>query len=349
MAKTQTALYPGQHVFANSYTAGISIKDLDYGSDTENTAYLYNTGTYNEWLPDGGLNSGLSSGQYIAVPKNLAGLLGLPSQVASMQSVLIKVSSENSTSNATFGIRYTSTVVDVDSAIHRIKGVYTNPFENNTDKTSTIIDVTGSKTGDRLWLVSEPTCTRTFDNGWDGSKFIGSALSPQIYAIEPDDKYQVNAVADINDTEIGFQAGGDTEYTLTFTHTNIKTKYAGIYIVDLLDNKTIDVTESGSTYTFSATSSSQDKRFKIVARHYEENAPDAVSQIKLFSSNGNIFVQNLNNIKGDVIIYDIAGHYLKKLALVPNGIITLSGIIPGAYIAKVATATEEFSKRLIVR
>ena len=347
MAITPTALYPGQHVYANSYTAGISIYDLDYGTDVESTAYLYNTGTYNQWLPDAGTTSGLGAGQYIAVPKNLAGQFTLPAQIASMQSVLIKA--KNLSSNATFGIRYTSIVVDFDSAIHRIKGINNNLF-GNTDKVSTIIDVKGRKASDRLWLISQPGCTRTFNNGWDGSKFIGSALSPQIYAVEPDGKYQVNAVDDINDTEIGFLVGEDTEYNLTFTHTNIKSKYAGVYLVDLLDNKTIDVTESGTTYSFSATSSTlTDKRFKIVARHYEENAPDTESQIKVFSSNGNIFVQNLDNSKGDIMIYDIAGHYLEKLPLVPNGIITLSGIVPGAYIARVITAKEDFSKRLIVR
>ena len=144
--------------------------------------------------------------------------------------------------------------------------------------------------------------------------------------------------------------GQDTEYTMTFTNTNIKSKYAGLYIVDLLENKTIDVTESGSTYTFTATSPTQtDKRFKMVARHYEENAPDAEGQVKVFSSNGNIFVQNLDNTSGDIMIFDIAGHYLEKRPLVPNGIITISGIVPGAYVARVATAKEEFSKRLIVR
>ena len=348
MAITSSALYPGQHVFANSYTAGISIYDLDYGTDTESTAYLYNTGSYNQWLPDGGNTSGIGNGQYIAVPKNLAGqtLLGMPAQVASMQSVLIKAL--NPTSNATFGIRYTSTVVDFDSAIHRVRGVYNNTYES-TDKVSTIIDVKGTKTVDRLWLITQPGCSRTFDNGWDGSKFIGSAISPQIYAIEPDGKYQVNSVADINDTQIGFQAGEDTEYTMTFKHTNIKSNYAGVYLVDMLENKTIDVTESGSTYTFTASSTQDEKRFKMVARHYEENAPDTDTKVKVFSSNGNIFVQNLENSTGDIMLFDIAGHYLEKITLVPNGIVTLSGIIPGAYIAKVSTLKENFSKRLIVR
>ena len=49
------------------------------------------------------------------------------------------------------------------------------------------------------------------------------------------------------------------------------------------------------------------------------------------------------------MVFDIAGHYLEKVALIPNGIITLSGIVPGAYITRVVTAKEDFSKRLIVR
>ena len=345
MAITSTALYPGEHVFANSYTAGISIANLSFGTDTESTAYLYNTGSYNDWLPNAGLNSGFSAGQYIAVPKNLAGQLTLPNQIASMQAVLIKAI--NPTSAATFSIPYNSIVVDFDSAIHRVRKTYDKEFI--TDKICTIVDVKGTATSDRLWIITDPSCSHKFDNGWDGYKFIGSAISPQLYAIEEDGKYQVNAVNDFYETQLGFQPGEDTEYTFTFTQENINQKYAGLYLVDAIENKTIDITASGTTYTFNSTSVNDEKRFKIVARHMEIGTPDLNSNIKIFSANGIIFVQNYSDLNGDIMLYDIAGHYLKKTSLLPNGIVTISGVIPGAYISKVITSKEDITKRLIVR
>ena len=345
MAITPTALYPGQHVFANSYTAGISIANLTFGSDTEQTAYLYNTGTYNEWLPDGGNTSGTNSGQYIAVPKNLAGKLTLPSQVASMQAVLVKAT--NSTSNATFGIPYNSIVVDFDSAIHRIKGAYAK--ELVTDMISTIVNVSSSNSADRMWLITNPSCSHKFDNGWDGTKFIGSALSPQLYSVENDAIYQVNATDDIGDMKLGFQAGEDTEYTFTFTQSNILSKYAGIYLVDLLENKTIDVTETGTTYTFNAVSSDPvEGRFRIVARHYEKNAPDSDTKIKVFSGAGAVLVQNQSSLNGEIKIFDMAGHYVRNVKLVPNTIETIPGLAAGVYVVKASISGEEVTKRLIV-
>jgi hypothetical protein len=147
----------------------------------------------------------------------------------------------------------------------------------------------------------------------------------------------VNAIDDIYETKLGFQTGEDNEYTFTFTQENVNQKYAGIYLVDMVENKTIDITETGSTYSFTATSGLDENRFKIVARHFELTAPDSDSKVKIFSANGNIFVQNYS------------GHYLKKLSLVPNGIVTVYGVIPGAYISKVITSKEEITKRLIVR
>ena len=349
LAVTASALYPGQHVFANSYTAGISVANLSFGTDTEYTAYLYNTGTYNEWLPDSGrINPGFSSGQYIAVPRNLVGQLTIPRQIASMQAVLIRpLTTTVSTPNFTFGIPYNSLVVDFDTAIHRVKRNFEKEFI--TDKICTIIDVKGSRSQDRLWLVTEPTCSHKFDNGWDGYKFIGPAISPQLYAIEPDGKYQINVVDDLYETQLGFQTGEDTEYTFTFTQENINQKYAGIYLVDRVENKTIDITQTGTTYTFTSATGTDEKRFKIVTRLDEPNAPDANSKVKIFSANGNIFVQNYSELSGNFILYDIAGHYLKNVPLVPNGIVTVYGVIPGAYISKVKTGNEEITKRLIVR
>lgn len=344
LAVTSSALFPGQHVFANPYTAAIDIKQLTFGSQTEATVYMYHTGTYNAWTTGGQTTPGTNPGYYVAVPKNNAGNFGIPRQVPSMQAMLVKAMTASS--SATFGITYNSVVMNNTDA-QRVRSQ--NPEFNN--KVGTLIELKGEKSEDKVWLLSDESFTHNFDNGWDGFKIAGSALSAQLFAMEKDGNYQVNSINDINDTDLGFQAGTDVEYTLNFTHENIRTKYAGIYLVDLLENKTIDISESGSQYKFMAESTPAPiKRFKIVTRPYEKNAADNNSQIKIFSAKGNVFVQNLSNASGDLMLFNMSGRMIKRIAFDGNGISTMTNeLTPGAYIVKAQTNNEEVTKRIIVQ
>jgi hypothetical protein len=311
MAITNTALYPGQHVYANPYTAAIDIRQLTFGLDAEATVYLYNTGTYYQWQLDSIANTAIGSGagQYNAIPINTAGNNGLLRQIPSMQALLVKAL--NATSNATFGISYNMVVMRNTDLQKRIKGKKEDSTTNNL--TGTLIEVDGPHYSDRMWLFSQTGCTHNFDNGWDGRKMFGSALAPQIFAVEPDGNYQVDAVDDINNTLIAFQPGEDTEYTLSFTHQNVAGKYARIYMLDLKDGKIIDITQSGSKYSFIAdTTTTYTNRFLIITNKIEPDTTANLSKINIFNANGKFFVQNLSDEKGEFSLFDMSGRYLFK-------------------------------------
>ena len=154
-----------------------------------------------------------------------------------------------------------------------------------------------------MWLFSDAACTRKYDSGWDGLKLFGSSRAPQLFSMEKDGYYQIDAVSDINNTNLGFQAGEDVNYTLTFTHNNLNTQYAAVFLVDVLENKIIDIGVSGAEYNFMAESTPQaTNRFQIVTRHYEKDTADNDSQIKIFSAERNVFVENLSNTSGELMI-----------------------------------------------
>ncbi|MFA5046539.1 MAG: T9SS type A sorting domain-containing protein, partial [Paludibacter sp.] len=349
LAYTGTALFPGQQIFANPYTAAIDIRQLTFGAGAQEIVYLYNTGTYGAWSAIAGVTSDgsvINAGQYIAVPKSQAGNSFLPRQIPSMGAMLIRPLTTSSV-NYNFSINYNS-VAMINTLAQRapsVEGISSN------DKVSIIIDVKGAHAADRMWIFTEPNCTRDFDNGWDGQKMLGSALSPQLYAIEADGNYQVNSVPDMNGTELGFQAGQDIEDTLTFTHQNLEKRYAGVYLIDLVENKTVDITVSGTQYAFMAESTPAPvKRFRIVTRPYEKDASDAESLVKIFSSENSIIVQNFGDLNGECRVYDIAGHYLMKVPFVANAVTAVSNSLkPGAYVATAISGGEKVSKRLIVR
>ena len=132
------------------------------------------------------------------------------------------------------------------------------------DLVGTRIDVQGALYSDQMWLFSSPSASRAYDWGWDGYKMFGSSLSPQLFAIEVNEDYQIDVVPDLNNTYLGFIAGEDSVYTMTFTHQNLNFGYQHLYLVDSIANKTVDVYADGTKYTFTAANKTTVKRFKIV-------------------------------------------------------------------------------------
>jgi len=344
LSSTTGTGFTGQHIYANPYTAAIDIKKLfqSFGSGISPQIYLYTTGSTADW---GGSAppSDTSPGQYQVTNPEFAGILGIPGQIPSMQAFLVQVT--DPLTNAYLTIPYSS-VVSKAIELQRIKG------DSNallSDKVSTLIDVKGSTYSDRMWLFTEPGCSRNFNIGFDGTKILGNALSPQLYAVENDGLYQIDCIDDMNNTVLGFQPGNDTDFTFTFTHMNINRKYSNVFLVDLVENKIVDITENGSTYKFLAEPVPVTvNRFKIVTNYIEKDAADAT--LKVFSAGNTVFVQNSGNHNGEMFIYDVMGRNLKKVTFAPYGVTaTELDVISGAYIVNAATSTEKVSKKIIIK
>ena len=342
LSYTPGADYPGQHLLSNPYTAAIDITQLSFGSDLDETVYLYNTGSLSDWTAQTG--SGVNPGQFMSAPINVAGTDGIPGQIPSMQGFVIMTKTATHTLT-TFGIPYNSVVVKNNDR-QRVKS------DQNTNKIFTRIDVSGSRFSDKMWIFTDPTCTHNFDNGWDGAKFLGTAVAPQIYAIENDGNYQVNSVDNINNTSIGFLAGEDRDYTLTFTHVNTGSQYPGLYLKDLQENTITDITASGTTYSFTTPLTSPlVNRFKIVTSPgmVTNNSELADKGLKIYNSKQTIMVQNPSDLTGKIIVMDISGRILNTVFMTANGITTIpTGLPSGTYLVKGITSTDETVKRIIL-
>lgn len=205
----------------------------------------------------------------------------------------------------------------------------------------TRIEVNGSRYSDQMWVFAVPTCTRGWDNGWDGFKMAGtSALLPQIYAIETCGNFQVDAVPTFNDTYIGFKAGEDSVYTLSFTNQLVETTCSELYLIDYVANKTVDIFKTGTSYTFNVHSTdSLLARFKISSIP-GPNVTTGIGntekkQFNIFTSNRSVIVDNSENQGGDLILYDISGKTVYKQSFQAAGSTTLStNLTTGIYIAK---------------
>ena len=339
-----TAIYPGQNVISNPYTAAIDISNFfdSFNVDTEKSIYLFNTGTYNEYLDNG---SSTPAGYYEVSTPGSVGTLGVPNQIPSMQGFVIKTSN-----NGLINMDYSDVIIQ-NTAPQKIPGVIKI---NPSDKIATRIDLSGSHIADRLWLFTDPSCSPEYDKGWDGYKMAGSVKMPQLFAREETGDFQIDAVADIDGTFLGFNAGDETNYKLTFTHLNAENRYKSIFLVDIMDNITTDITASGSEYAFKAIATTAPvKRFKIVTSpQIETNTNLTVdSKLKVYNSNGTLFVQNLSNQSGNLILYTMNGVAVSKIDFKANIISTISttNLQPGVYVAKAFSNQEMVTEKIIIR
>lgn len=235
----------------------------------------------------------------------------------------------------------------------------------------------GSQTSDQLWLFSVTSCSHYYDRGWDGYKIFGNHTLAKIFAMEPDGNFQIDATDNLNNSYIGFIAAKDSLYTLTFNHENLALEYQKLYLIDLIENKLIDIYANGTQYSFTAANDTVVKRFKIVtsipqtftspiasehatvsklpgaditAGGMGSNYINRTKEIEVYSTLKTIIIKNRGTEHGRLSLYNANSGVLVKNANFEGGITTIeTDQLTGAYIVYAATQNEELSKTIILR
>jgi len=252
----------------------------------------------------------------------------------------------NTTGN-TLSIPYSSVAVK-NTTLQRAKAAN----ENDSDEKQYLrIDLkTDTVIVDRMWIFNEESCTRSFDNGWDGPKMLTENGTPALCAIEKDGLYQVNSVNNMDETKLGFRKGTATEYTLTFYPKNLQQRYPAVYLLDEATNKAIKIENEETAYTFTATGAGNlQQRFRIVARYYDKGETEGETQIKVFSSKSHIVIDNLSTENGEALIYDISGRKIAQEKFSGESITVYGNYPTGAYVVKAFTNKGTVTERIIVR
>ncbi|NLD24806.1 MAG: DUF11 domain-containing protein, partial [Bacteroidales bacterium] len=94
ITRTDNVNYTGANLVGNSYTAAIPISDdaMLFPIGVQQTVYLFNTGTRDEWRKLNGTainQAGYRSGQYLAVPVNHGGTPHFPDRIPSMHAFMV--------------------------------------------------------------------------------------------------------------------------------------------------------------------------------------------------------------------------------------------------------------------
>ncbi|MCQ2330589.1 MAG: Ig-like domain-containing protein [Paludibacteraceae bacterium] len=299
-ANKEIILGEGNNVIGNSWTAPINVNqftDDDFKGDITKTIYMFNTGvdankTYNE---------GDAPGTYIAIPINMAGYVNELKVIPAMAGYFVVSNKETGTLTLNYD-RLTRTTPLSNEPMRA-------PNRANREVKPDImsIKVTGESFSDKLYLAEREDFAEEFDNGWDAEKWPNDAYAPELYASTTAGDQAVSALPELEGTLLGFRAGGENAYTISFQYDGDKT----YYLNDLMEQKSTLI-RNDQTYFFLVGGNDIVHRFQISTTPFEsyigtgsDNIGDGVQKAVKFIENDKLFI--LRNGR----LYDGTGKALK--------------------------------------
>ena len=341
----------GDNLWANSYMAPLDITKFtpdDFTGNVTRTFYLYNSGSYDQWKKDTSSVStaGEVPGRYYAIPVLAARALGPEAQtvVPPMQGVYMKAGEGGGEIILSYEKHvWNNTQTAQMNKPLRIAGRNESAEKQNPDFQRVRLQVTSENSGaDRMYIIQDSLTTSGYDNGYDAPKQMADNLM-NIYTNEPFGKMEISSTNNMDGMYIGFKAGDDSEYTMTFS----SLIGDSLYLYDMEADEYIEMTENGQ-YQFSATPmSTNDLRFQLlVAPDLPDNAPEQggdvatmienLSTTKLWISDKMVYVTNVQP-NSTLAIYGLGGICVAQYQI-PEGMknvqYPISNLPVGVYIIR---------------
>ena len=312
----------GDNLWANSYMAPLDItqfNDADFTGHIEKTFYLYNSGSWNKWNEnqDATSSSTFTPGRYYAIPVASARALDATydqNVIPPMQGVYMKATSGGGTIKLNYEkhVWKNTQVAQMNNPL-RIAGRNESAEEQKPDFQRVRLHVTSENSGaDRMYIIQDSLTTSGYDNGYDAPKQMADNLM-NIYTNEPFGKMEISSTNNMDGMYIGFKAGDDSEYTMTFT----SLIGDSLYLYDSEMDTYVEMIELGQ-YQFSAIpQSTNDMRFQLlVAPEFPSDLPEQgggvttstedITSTRLWVNDRTIYVANVqpNSV---LSIYTISG------------------------------------------
>ena len=310
----------GDNLWANSYMAPLDITKFtedDFTGNITRTFYLYNSGSWNNWNDQQSSSVTIDAadktpGRYYAIAALSAANLGTETQtvISPMQGVYM-VAGEG---GGSIKLNYEKHVWNNIQTDEMNRPLRVAPISSHQPDIMRIrLQVNSLNSGaDRMYIIQDSLTTSGYDNGYDAPKLMAEGLM-NIYTNEPFGKMEISSTNDMDSMYIGFQAGEDTIYTMTFT----SLLGDSLYLYDTEQDILLEMTEGGQYHFSAIPQSTNDFRFQLlVASESSEDNPEqggdittdveAITPAKLWISDRQVYITNAKP-NNSMAVYTISG------------------------------------------
>lgn len=270
----------GTNVVGNSWTAPIQItriddSDFDKPSNFEGTVYIYNAGRDAVQGTGASANADMSAGVWQAIPISTAKTSAWKGsrQIPAYQAFQLKVSAP-----VKFTVDYNK---HVRQSATQGGDTLNAPLHAPARSAMRIEDVEvlrlcvtdiNNEYHAHIYLCEGEDFTEGRDRGWEAQQVVGDGKAGKLYAIDDSRSYMMSiARQSLEGTPVGFIAGLNTEYIITFNETS------GIYYLNDLETQTSTLIQEGESYQFTTPKGNHPNRFIISSIPF--NAPQTTTGV----------------------------------------------------------------------
>lgn len=366
LTKTSSGMN-GNNLFANSYMAPIDAKNFtpedfsDYNTgrdDIVKTFYLFNSGSWNDWNKytdeeSKGSNGNDTPGQYCAIPALASQFLNNDYDITTlppMQGIyMIANNPAEIYLNYDKHVWKAGTNTDITTDMHEpMRSPQRMQAQEQMQRSSfrrIRLQLNSANSGaDRLYIIQSDETTPAYDNGYDAPNQTVTGLT-NIYTTETFGKMEVSCSNYIDSMYIGFQAGSDTQYTLSFS-----SLIGDMLYLEDLEQDTIVAMQQDIPYTFTATALSiNDYRFRLLlSPKGGNNSPtdtEDINNISIWMDNNVLHITG-TPANSTLQIYNVSGaHILTQVISDTPYTYNLSHLSAGVYLIRINNYTYKVIKK----
>ena len=311
----------GDNLWANSYMAPLDITKFtpeDFTGNVDYTFYLYNSGSWNDWSKDQSATNDANvytPGRYYAI--NLAQIDATKDQtvIPPMQGVYMKAKAGKGgsiTLNYEKHVWNNTQTAKMNTPL-RVAGKEDELHTQSLDFQRVRLQVNSENSGaDRMYIIQDSMATAGYDNGYDAPKLMADGLV-NIYTNEPFGKMEISSTDHMDGMYIGFEAGEDSEYAMTFT----SLLGDSLYLYDSQQDLIIEMVNDEQYHFIAEPYSVNDFRFQIMVApelSEEDNNNqggvttnvDNISTPSVWVNQGKLYVTNSQK-NSTIAIYTASG------------------------------------------
>ena len=352
----------GDNLFANSYMAPIDVKNFtedDFTGNVDKTFYLFNSGSWNQWNGHNekdstlGNNGSTTPGQYCAIPALSAKYFDSDiTTLPPMQGVYVIAKEDG----ATIRINYNKHVWLADTSSTNMNEPMRAPQREAQERMQRDdflrmrLQVNSANSGaDRMYIIQEHTTTCNYDNGYDAPNQFAEGIA-NIYTTESFGKMEVSCSNNIDSMYIGFQAGADSLYTLSYRSIIGE----AIYLKDLNNDSIIQIIEGGQYYFTAQPLSTNDFRFQVLlnptCNNEDSNAGvttdiDNMADTHIWHQHNQLYITNAPT-NSTLALYHINGQLILSSHIPqPTHTIDLNYLHKGVYILQLNNQMYKFVRQ----
>ena len=193
---------------------------------------------------------------------------------------------------------------------------------------------------DQTQIKFRDDATIRYDSRIDGHKLFGYAETPRLYTVSNSEKFSINCLPFSNEERtvpLNFKAGTNGEFTINIEENTVMAE-GNIYLEDQFNDQMINLSTQNS-YSFQATTQDNPNRFLL---HFngvtglEEVA--AESHIQVYSVDDMIYINSLEDVTADILIYNINGQLIHNEQMNAESLKRISlGTSSGVYLVNIVT------------